>query len=269
MNKDNVVSREYKCKSQFDLSKSMRHAQSLILSGPKQVLGAAGNYKLTGTAARASILQVLSITSSDKTASISSIKIAGQSLNVTDQDASVFAFDADVTALGAKQRYIGIAVKSQQASTIAIDGALTAAGTIGFGVSTQPLEDFQVPTIESQAEFYNYFGGLGEAVIAAGGTGKLSCRTTRSCKIGQLLLNNITAGVGNEDLSITSVEVNGLEYLSGNDDGETPLEQFGAKVGDVLGNLVHATVEANAEISITLKNVNAAPATVQGVFFCM
>ena len=53
------MNKEYRCKSQFDLAGKMRSAQSLILSGPQGVGVAA--YALSGTAARASLLQNLTV----------------------------------------------------------------------------------------------------------------------------------------------------------------------------------------------------------------
>lgn len=259
------MNKEYRCKSQFDLAGKMRSAQSLILSGPQGVGVAA--YALSGTAARASLLQNLTI---DSTAngSVTQIKIAGQNLNTTDQPGHVAAFSGAANAVGVRQRFIGIAVKSQQASTIAIDGTLIAAGDINFGVSLHPLDDSQVPTIEEQASFFNYYAGLGSVAVPAAGNAQLRAVTTRACKLGWLILTNETAAVPNNDLTITSIEVNGLEYLGGNNDQAVSFDQFAPTAADVLGNMLHAEVEANAVILITCANKGGAPATITGTIFC-
>ena len=259
------MNKEYRAKSQFGLAGKLRTSQSLILSGPQSAGVAA--YKLSGTAARASLLQNLSLDSTDG-GTVDQIKIAGQNLNVSDQPGHVEAFSSKSNAVGTRQRFIGIAVKALQASTIAIDGTLTAAGDINFACSLHPLDDDQVPTIEEQASFFNYFCGLGTGVIAAGGTGQLRAVTTRSCKLGWMVLTNNTAAVPNADLTITSVEVNGLEMLGGNNDQAVPFDTFAPEAGDVLGNMLHADVEANAVILITFANKNAAAATVAGTIFC-
>ena len=53
------MNKEFRCKSNYTLSTKIRNAQSLILSGAQGV--GVTTYKLSGTAARASLLQVLSI----------------------------------------------------------------------------------------------------------------------------------------------------------------------------------------------------------------
>ena len=257
------MNKEFRCKSNYTLSTKIRNAQSLILSGAQGV--GVTTYKLSGTAARASLLQVLSIEAT-ATGSVSQIRIAGQNLNTSDQDGHVGAFSIKASNAGAKQRFIGIAVASQQASTIAVEGTLSAAGDINFGLSLHPISDSQVPSIEAQAEFFNYFCGLGQVAVPAGGTAKLSCVTTRGSNLGQLILSSDV--IATTDLTVTSCEINGLEMLGGNSDQAVPFGQFGADAGDVLGNLLHTRVEANANISITVANKNAAIALVRGTIFC-
>ena len=257
------MNKEFRCKSNYTLSNKIRNAQSLILSGAQGV--GVTTYKLAGTAARASLLQVLSINSTTA-GSVSQITIAGQNLNTSNKDGHVGAFSIKSSNAGAKQRFIGIAVPSQQASTIAVNGTLAAAGDINFGLSLHPLLDSQVPSIEAQAEFFNYFCGLGSVNIGIGGTAKLSCVTTRSSNLGQLILSSDT--IATSDLSVVSCEVNGLEMLGGNSDQAVPFEQFSADTGDVLGNLLHARVEANAVISITIVSKAAAAGDLRGTIFC-
>ena len=212
------------------------------------------------------MLQVLTITATAD-GSVDQIKIAGQNLNTTDQPGHVSAFSEKSSNDGAKNRYIGIAVRSQQASTLAIDGTLDGAGgDINISLSVHPMTDAQVPSVESQAIMFNYFSGLGQVAIAPASTGQLRATTTRATTLGQLILASDGLAPDNQ-LQVQSIEVNGLEMLAGNNDQSIFLNAYSASIGDVKGNEVNAQVDANAVIIVTIKNSSAVVGTVRGTIF--
>jgi len=243
-------------------------AQSFLLSSPRSAPGA-GQYTITATTQRPILLQSFGLQSNSAAGAIvqgmiSDIKVAGQSLMVSDQSVAAGCFD--YSNFGAENRVIGLTINNNQ--TVSVTGTPGAAASTGFAISAFPIEPSQVRNLKEQATRFNYIFGLPQTAIGAGASANVQATATRGCVLGEVrLVNQDVAAVPSADLVITSFKIGGIEMLCGATGQQVPFAALEGNASDVLGLALNYPIESNSIVSITVQNLAAAGATVAGGIF--
>ena len=240
--------RELKAKAQACFLNTARN-QSLALGG----VPARGvtNFKLAMSPETDVMLGVLDLTASGP-GQIEDILVQGKTLNVTDKPAPIDMFLN--TSTNTSERYLGVTLKG--GLSLSINGALDGAGNVAGSWFIDPV-DKAVP-YQEQAGFYNYFAGVGTLAIGAGGEAIMRAVTDRPATLGKLTIVNRSAAVVDTDLFVTSVKINGVETLSGEQDNqEIPLSSFFSNSQAGSGLDLNAKISANQSIAIKIKNRDA------------
>jgi len=234
-------------------------AQSFTL-GLSRAVGASGT--LSGTLQVPSILQTLTLLSDDDQALVSSIRVANQRIDVTDQSMPVGMFSPAYQGEGFNS--IGIPLARQQVVSVDFTQAATT-NVIAGSVNTDAINDEDVVPISQLGDALSYAGGLGVQQIADGGTDKLSATIRRNCRIGRLCL---VAG-DNLNLQVTSILINNVEQLSGAAGDTVPAATYSPVSTDQDGNTLDAYVSENDVIEVFFSNPSGAAITVSGGFYCL
>ncbi len=244
-------------------------AQSLYLGAPRQILGAAGQFTLTGTAQRPLVLQTLNIEAGaggvGSQGTISAINVAGQSCMTSNAVAGLQAFNS--LSFGAHARSIGISVNNNMQVTVI--GNVTAGANVSMAVGCDPIPESKVKTRSQQAESYNFVHGCGSVAVGAGATGTLTSVSQRAVTLGEVILELGSAG-NIEDLYVTSFRIAGLEMLAGQTGADDiPLAAFQAGASQINDLTLGYCIRPQAQIDIDILNISAGPITVNGTIFCL
>ena len=254
------MSREFKSKSR-GCYQAQGKTQSLVLSGAPVVGNAAP--LLVATPQKAIMLGVLNIESS-QLGNVTDITVMGERLMVSNATAPLEMFNNLTT--DPNETYAGFTIGGGK--NIAINCTLAGVGDTSFGWFCDPITR-EVPN-EKEGEFTNWIYGLGEINIIAGATGVLVGVSNRPCTLGKLLLaNHSVAAIPDRNLIVTSVVVAGDELLAGDGTQQVPLSNFFGTSQASTGLDLNYRIPYNANVSITVSNVDAAlAATVAGGVFC-
>ena len=244
-----------------------RNAQAFYL-GSKQHLTADGAaFKLAGTAQIPLLLEDLIVTAAD-VGEIDTITLAGQSLMASSGTMPIGAFAADAQLEGFRSVSCPIGTNQK----FEISGQLKAAADVGMAISTSPISPQQyVPTSQLGGALNYVFGVEGSKQVAAAGKTTFTATCLRDCVLGRLVVvNQDAAAVGDKDLNITSILVEGIELLSGESGTDVVnIEVLSPKCTDLSGLQLNYPVTANGQVRITVDNKNAAPAQLGIGIFCL
>lgn len=238
-----------------------RNAQGLALGLPRATGAAA--FSLTGTLQQAALLQDL-VLNADQLGLVTDIRVAGQSIMVSNQGADISMFAA--AAQSEDHRGFGIALDSQQ--EVSVQGTLAAAGTVYGGLALDPVDPSQVVPVNQLGQELDYCCGLGSVSVGAGADADLTATIRRPVFLGLLCLTPSADAI---DITVRSVKVNNIELLNGpaGVNGEVGIEMFSSLATDLDGRIIGYPTRQNDQISITCHNYNVAARTVYGGAFLL
>jgi len=240
-----------------------RNAQGFSLGcAHSAVIAPGGVVTLQGTAQVPLLLEDLLI---DSTASIGSqvtaIRAAGQNLMASNSSCPVFAFSNQAQVEGG---WRSISITLDQSQTLAIDIANNAAGvnaSFQYSCSTTPISGADVIPTSQSGDALNYVFGFGQAALAApiGSVATLTAVALRPTVLGKLVacVEDVAGGTqpfgaNPNNISITSIQVNNIELLSGAAADEIPLSAVGVGSTDISSGLLAYPVELNSTVTIGL-----------------
>lgn len=260
-----------------------RNAQGFSLGCAHSALIAAGNaVTLQGTAQIPLLLEDLIIDSTTSIGSqVTAIRVAGQNLMASNQGCPVFAFSNQAQVEGG---WRSISVTLDQSQTLAIDITNNAGGagaSFQFSCSTTPIAQSDVIPTSQSGDALNYVFGFGSAALAApvGSVATLQATALRPTVLGKLVMcvEDVAAGTQpfggpTDNISITSIQVNNIELLSGAAADEIPLSAVGVGSTDISAGLLSYPVELNSTVTIGLAVRTTplpGPVTISGMAYCL
>ena len=221
----------------------------------------------------------------DSTTSIGSqvtaIRAAGQNLMASNSSCPVFAFSNQAQVEGG---WRSISITLDQSQTLAIDitnNAAGAAASYQFSCSTTPISGSDVIPTSQSGDALNYVFGFGQVALAAaiGSVAQLNAVALRPTVLGKLVMcvEDVPGGVqpfgGNSNnISITSIQVNNIELLSGAVADEIPLSAVGVGSTDISAGLLSYPVALNSTVTIGLAvrtTALAGAVNVSGMAYCL
>lgn len=256
-------SSSYSSKPQADASCGMtaRVTPKFVPVSDKGVLSGGVPYSITAQAQENVFLKYFFLTAT-KQGFVRDIRVGNQSLNCSDSAMDLAMF-SDFS-----QRYamIGIAVDGNIQTSIdfQLDGTGTTERASG-GFSCDAID--KAPTLTAQCDALNKFFGMGDATIAPSGSAQLSAQALRDCHLCDLLLQNHTGTVENNNLVVTDITVAGRSLFSGQNGDGIGLNVL---VGYTQKQLIQidTDIQTNQRVIITIKNTDAVnSALVGGGFF--
>jgi len=263
-----------------------RNAQGFSLGCAHSALipaAAVGNTAtLQGTAQVPLLLEDLIIDSTTSIGSqVTAIRVAGQNIFATNQSCPVFAFDIQAQVEGG---WRSLSLTLDQSQTLAVDITNNpggAAASFQFSCSTTPIAEADVIPTSQSGDALNYVAGMGQVALAApvGSVATLQATALRPTVLGKLIMcvEDVAGGVqpfgaAANNISITSIQVNNIQLLSGAVADEIPLSAVGVGSTDISAGLLSYPVSLNSNISIGIAvrtTPLAGPVTVSGMFYCL
>ena len=260
-----------------------RNAQGFSLGcAHSAVIAPGAAVTLQGTAQVPLLLEDLIIDSTTSIGSqVTAIRAAGQNLMASNQSCPVFAFSNQAQVEGG---WRSISITLDQSQTLAIDVTNNAGGagaSFQFSCSTTPIAQSDVIPTSQSGDALNYVFGLGSAVLAApvGSVQTLQATALRPTVLGKLIccVEDVAGGTqpfgGNpNNISITSIQVNNIELLSGAVADEIPLSAVGVGSTDISAGLLSYPVELNSTVSVGFAvrtTPLAGPVTISGMAYCL
>lgn len=244
-----------------------RQAQAFYLGSAQHLAGAGVDFKLSGTAQIPLLLEDM-IVSTTAFGSIDTCTLAGQSLMASDSGFPIKGFDPAAQLEGFRSVSCPIGTNQK----FEISGKMNAAANIGMAVSTSPIAPQQYRPTSQLGGALNYlFGVQGSGAAGAAGKTTFTATCLRDCLLGRLVIINQDAGaVASADLNITSILVEGIELLSGEQGVDVVnIDVASEKCTDLSGLQLNYPVTANGQVRITIDNANAAAATLGIGIFCL
>lgn len=248
-----------------------RNAQGYLFGMTRVATGAAGTGTCTGTLQQSSLLQDLVVTSSAPFTELVNLRVAGQNLFCSNQNANAAAFFPNADVEG--HRSLGVPLDSQQvvsADFACFDAVgVAAAGTVSMVIGTDPISREQVVPINSLGRGLDFCVGMGSVIAAGGGaTWTLQCTIQRPVMLGRLI---IAIGQNPHDVTINSITVNNIQLLSGaaNAAGEFCALACINTQTDNDGNIIAYPAGTNDVLQIQGINYNANPTVIGGTILLL
>ena len=208
------------------------------------------------------------IVSSKAVGAISTITLAGQNLN-----ASGGSFPIQMLKPAAQlEGFRSLSIPINTSQKFEISGKMTVAQNIGMAVSTSPIAPSQfVPTSQLGGALNYIFGVSGASDLPAAASTTLSATCLRDCVLGRIVIvNQDGVAVPNEDLNVTSILVEGIELLSGEQGVDVVnIDVMGAECTDLNGLQLNYPITSNGQFRITIKNNNAGIGKIGIGIFCL
>ena len=247
-----------------------RNAQGYLFGMTRVATGAAGTGTCQGTLQQSSLMQDLVVTSSAPFTELLNLRVAGQNLFCSNQNANAAAFFPQADVEG--HRSLGVPLDSQQvvsADFACFDAVgVAAAATVSMAVGTDPITREQVVPINALGRGLDFCVGMGSVIAGPGAAWTLQCTVQRPVMLGRLI---IAIGQNPHDMTIRSITVNNIELLSG---AAGAAGEFSALAcintqTDNDGNVIAYPAGTNDVIQIQGWNYNAAASVIGGTILLL
>jgi|TARA_R110000824_G_scaffold239327_1_gene428042 hypothetical protein len=249
-----------------------RQAQAYYLGSAQHLAGVGINFLMQGTAQIPLLLEDVILTSQAGFGSVNTITLAGQSMMASDQGMPVQAFQPLAQLEGF--RSVSCPINTNQ--RFEMGGTLVAAADLGMQVSTSPIAPQQYRPTSELGGALNYCFGVagttaGNLVAGPGVTTTFVATCLRDCLLGRLVIvNGNAAAVPDDNINITSILVEGIELLSGQQGVDVVnIGAISAACTDLSGLQLNYPISANGQVRITVNNLNAAAGTLGLGIFCL
>jgi len=250
-----------------------RQAQAFYLGSAQHLAAVGVNFLLVGTAQIPLLLEDVILTSQLGFGSVNTITLAGQSMMASDQGMPIGAFQPLAQLEGYRSLSVPIATNQR----FEMGGVMTVpAQDLGMAVSTSPIAPQQYRPTSELGGALNYCFGVAGTTLA-NLTGGPAVTTTfvatclRDCLLGRLVVVNAAgAVVPDDDINCTSILVEGIELLSGQQGVDVlNIGALSPACTDLSGLQLNYPISANGQVRITINNANAAAGTIGIGIFCL